>query len=160
MKNNKDIKNKNISCRFCGGANCVKHGMIKAFNKEDINSEKQRYKCNTCKKLFSLNDRRRKHPIERIFLALILYDKGLSQRNIQKTLEETFEIKLSLNVLQQWLKTFSYLLEDYKEKNTEERRKDLNNKPRTIKILELDENKVGDMQACLQWQFTTHRSFP
>ncbi len=40
-----------------------------------------------------------KHPIERIFMALIPCDKGMSQNKIKKKLEETFEIKLPLNLL-------------------------------------------------------------
>ena len=127
---NNIIKNKNkqqstIKCRFCGSNNCVKHG-------KTINN-KERYYCKDCNKNFSLTDDRIKHPIEHILLALILVNKNISKRNIQKTLEEFFNIKLSFNVLDKWFKRFGYLIDNNKLK---EKSKSLR-----IEVLEMDENK-------------------
>ena len=82
---------------------------------------------------FSLNDNRIKHPIKHILLALILLNKNISKRNIQKTLQEVFKIKLSYSVLDRWFKTFEYLLDNNKDKDKNK------NIQKKIDILEMDE---------------------
>ena len=87
---------------------------------------------------FSLNDNRIKHPIKHILLALILLNKNISKRNIQKTLQEVFKIKLSYSVLDRWFKTFEYLLDNNKDKD-KDKNKNNNIKKKKIDILEMDE---------------------
>ena len=127
--NNKDKQNNNnndkIKCRYCGSVYCVKHGKT--------STNKNRYLCKNCNKNFSLSDNRIKHPIKHILLALILLNKNISKRNIQKTLQELFKIKLSYSVLDRWFKTFEYLLNNNKEKDKDK------NISKKIDILEMDE---------------------
>ena len=125
---NKNKYNKIIKCRYCGSVYCIKHGKT--------STNKERYLCKNCNRNFSLNDNRIKHPIKHILLALILLNKNISKRNIQKTLQEVFKIKLSYSVLDRWFKTFEYLLDNNKDKD-----KDKNNniKKKKIDILEMDE---------------------
>ena len=129
LDNNKKNKIKNntnnIKCRYCGSIYCVKHGKT--------STSKNRYLCKNCNRNFSLNDNRIKHPMEHIFLALILLNKNVSKRNIQKTLQELYKIKLSYSVLDRWFKTFEYLLDDNKEKDKDK------NISKKIDILEMDE---------------------
>ena len=107
-KNNKEI----VRCRYCSSISCIKHGKT--------STNKNRYLYKNCNRNFSLNDNRIKHPIEHIFLALlILLNKNISKRNIQKTLEELFKIKLSYSVLDRWFKTFEYLLDNNKYKDVD-----------------------------------------
>ena len=80
---------------------------------------------------FSLNDNRIKH----ILLALILLNKNISKRNIQKTLQKVFKIKLSYSVLDRWFKTFEYLLDNNKDKDKDKNK----NIQKKIDILEMDE---------------------
>ena len=127
---NKNKYNKIIKCRYCGSVYCIKHGKT--------STNKERYLCKNCNRNFSLNDNRIKHPIKHILLALILLNKNISKRNIQKTLQEVFKIKLSYSVLDRWFKTFEYLLDNNKDKDKD---KDKNNniKKKKIDILEMDE---------------------
>ena len=142
---NKNKDNEIIKCRYCGSTYCVKHGKT--------STNKERYLCKSCNKNFSLNDNRIKHPIKHILLALILLNKNISKRNIQKTLQEVFKIKLSYSVLDRWFKTFEYLLDNNKDKerdkdkNKEDKKLNNNNNknntnkniPKKIDILEMDE---------------------
>ena len=127
---NKNKYNKIIKCRYCGSVYCIKYGKT--------STNKERYLCKNCNRNFSLNDNRIKHPIKHILLALILLNKNISKRNIQKTLQEVFKIKLSYSVLDRWFKTFEYLLDNNKDKDKD---KDKNNniKKKKIDILEMDE---------------------
>ena len=124
---NKNKYNKIIKCRYCGSVYCIKHGKT--------STNKERYLCKNCNRNFSLNDNRIKQPIKHILLlALILLTKNISKRNIQKTLQEVFKIKLSYSVLDRWFKTFEYLLDNNKDKD-----KNNNIKKKKIDILEMDE---------------------
>ena len=122
---NKNKYNKIIKCRYCGSVYCIKHGKT--------STNKERYLCKNCNRNFSLNDNRIKHPIKHILLALILLNKNISKRNIQKTLQEVFKIKLSYSVLDRWFKTFEYLLDNNKDKDKDK------NIQKKIDILEMDE---------------------
>ena len=124
---NKNEYNKIIKCRYCGSVYCIKHGKT--------STNKERYLCKNCNRNFSLNDNRIKHPIKHILLALILLNKNISKRNIQKTLQEVFKIKLSYSVLDRWFKTFEYLLDNNKDKDKDKNK----NIQKKIDILEMDE---------------------
>jgi transposase-like protein len=108
---NNNTNNANaIKCRFCGSNHWVKHS--KTYNNKD------RYLCKECFKNFSLNDKRVKHNLRHIELALLLYSHNSSLRSIQSVLELFFNIKLSFNVLDRWIKNLSNRLEYYDNSNS------------------------------------------
>ena len=123
----KKIK-ESIKCKYCGSIHTVCNG-----NKYG----KQRYKCKECNKSFSEEDNRIKHDIKQKELALLLYSHNMSKRSIQSTINKYFNTNISFNVIDNWIKTSSKLL-NYDINLIEQKNKE---KPKTIEVLEMDENE-------------------
>ena len=64
-----------LVCKHCGMMGCNKAGFSKG---------KQRYKCKSCGKIFSLGDRRVKYSIEQKMEAIKLYTEGVGLRTIER----------------------------------------------------------------------------
>ena len=119
---------KNCCCKYCGSINCNEDGIV--YNK-------QRYYCKDCLKHFRLGDNRIKHDIKERELVLLLYSHNMSLRSIQSIVEKYYDIKISFNLIQKWIKSFSKLLQ--LDINIKKEIIQKEEKPRTIEILELDE---------------------
>jgi transposase-like protein len=105
-----------ICCRHCGCDHCVKFWKM---------NNKIRYKCKHCGRSFTLNDRRIKHDIKEIELALLLYNNNVSLRGIQSTLNSFFDKKIPFDVIKKWINNVSGRLEYYRtNREKEEIRKD------------------------------------
>ena len=112
--------------QYCGSIHTVCNG-----NKYG----KQRYKCKECNKSFSEEDNRIKHDIKQKELALLLYSHNMSKRSIQSTINKYFNTNISFNVVDNWIKTSSKLL-NYDINLIEQKNKE---KPKSIEVLEMDE---------------------
>ena len=123
----KKIK-ESIKCKYCGSIHTVCNG-----NKYG----KQRYKCKECNKSFSEEDNRIKRDPKQKELALLLYSHNMSKRSIQSTINKYFNTNISFNVIDNWIKTSSKLL-NYDINLIEQKNKE---KPKTIEVLEMDENE-------------------
>lgn len=137
-----------IKCPHCNGESIIKSG---------ITYHKQRYYCKECKKDFCEKDDRVKRPPEQRELCLRLYANNMPMRRIQRIIEETFDTKISFNLIDTWIKSSVKRLkedmakekesnkENNKKNNKEEKesnkgRKDnINDNKNTINILEMDE---------------------
>ena len=75
----------------------------------------QKYKCLSCKKIFSYPDRLPKNHVssEIVSLCIDLYLKGLSYRIIRQQLIEQFGIKVSHITIYYWLQSYSELIKKY-----------------------------------------------
>jgi transposase-like protein len=112
-----------IKCPYCGSIHVVRNGL--KYNK-------QRYLCKDCHKSFSLSDNRIKRENKQRELCLLLYSHNSSLRSIQSVLNKFFDTNIAYNVIDNWIKTSTKLMQyDLARKEKE--------KPGTIEILELDE---------------------
>jgi transposase-like protein len=126
LNSNSNVKE--IRCKYCGSVHIIRNG-----NKYG----KQRYYCRDCKKSFTETDDRIKRDIKQRELALILYTNNNSLRSIQRTIELFFDTKISIRLIEKWLKSFAKLL-SY-DINLVKENNQFNKPPETINILELDE---------------------
>ncbi|HSQ97383.1 MAG TPA: hypothetical protein VLL98_01545 [Rickettsiales bacterium] len=116
------------NCPYCGNEITYKNG--KKYNK-------QRYLCPKCNKSFSLTDNRIKRDNRERELALLLYGRNSSMRSIQNIIEKFFDTKISIRLIEKWIKSFVKALQFDVNINKDKIQKE--EKPKTIEILELDE---------------------
>ena len=112
-----------MKCKYCNSEHIKCNGH--KYNK-------QRYYCNDCHRSFSLKDDRIKRDIRQRELCLLLYSHNVSLRSIQNIIEIHFNTKISFRLIEEWIKSSVKLL-------NQDLKKDKKEKPRTIKIIEMDE---------------------
>jgi putative transposase len=99
-----------IACRFCSSTDVVKQGLRK--NK---GGEVQRFKCKACRRRFTLCEngfRKMEYKPEIVTLALDLYFKGLSYRDIVDHLGQFYKIKVTHPTIINWVKRFTKLVRE------------------------------------------------
>lgn len=82
-------------CKHCGSDIMVKDGII---------AGKQRWKCTKCEKTTREGDKRRKYDIWKIILAVKLYSRGKSIKEISRLLE------ISQPLIRYWLKNYETIM--------------------------------------------------
>ena len=118
----------NIKCKYC---NC---NIVCKCGKSSLN--KQRYKCSKCHKTFINDiDNRIKFNTNIKSFAILLYLNGMSMRGIQRILSIQYKKKIHFESISYWIKNADKILKE----ELEERKKDINIKPKTIEVLEMDE---------------------
>ena len=125
----KNINNDNITiyCKYCNSDHVIKKGVGY--------KNKQMYYCKECKEYFRIGDNRIKRDPKQKELALLLYSHNMSKRSIQSTINKYFNTNISFNVVDNWIKTSSKLL-NYDINLIEQKNKE---KPKSIEVLEMDE---------------------
>jgi len=100
------------NCPYCKSANVVRNG-----NRRVKVEVRQRYLCKDCKKRFVLS------PIKHvkgngkiITLAMDLYFKGLSLRDITDTIYQFYGLRLHHETIRRWIERFTKMLDDYVSK--------------------------------------------
>ena len=127
-KNNVNSNN-NIKCKYCNS------NLISKIGHSSYNN-KQRYKCNNCHKTWTEgNDNRIKHNINERKICILNYLNGMSMRGIQRVLSILYNKKIHIQNINHWIKNADKILKE----ELEERKKDINIKPKTLKVLEMDE---------------------
>jgi putative transposase len=97
-------------CRLCGSTNVVKQGIRKNKNREV-----QRFKCKDCNHKFTICEngfRKMEYKPEIVTLALDLYFKGLSYRDIVDHLKQFYKIKITHPTIINWVKRFTKLVKE------------------------------------------------
>ena len=97
-------------CKFCGSERIVKRG-----HRTTQKGKVQRYFCNDCERKFVVNDgfeRMRRTP-ESITIALDLYFKGISLRNIVDHLKQFYNVEVSHVAIFKWIKKYVKLMKKY-----------------------------------------------
>ena len=107
-----------ITCKHCGSNN---------YNKAGFSKGKQRYKCKSCLRIFSLGDNREKYSIEQKIKAIKLYTEGVGLRSIER-LEG-----ISTPLLIHWIRSLGRLIKEYLVKT------EIPDHAKDIAILEVDE---------------------
>lgn len=99
-------------CIHCNSVNVIKKGLRKTKY-----GKRQKYLCKDCKKWF-VPDPIKKHKGNGriICLCLDLYFKGLSLRDIQDTLFQSYGIKVHHETVRQWILKFTKIMNDYVNK--------------------------------------------
>lgn len=97
-----------VSCKFCGSGEVVRNG---------FKNGKQEYRCRaeSCRRAFVPDDgfARLKGDARTVCLALDLYFKGVSLRQIADTLGQFFDLQLSHVTIYRWLNRYVALITDY-----------------------------------------------
>src|SRR3989338_2028055 len=123
-----DKELKEEKCPCCDSANIVKNGIRKTKIQE-----KQRYRCEDCKKRFVLEPIKYvKGNSKLICLCMDLYFKGLSLRDISDTLYQFYGVKIHFDTIRRWIQKFTKIMNDYADKF----------RPKTSGKLQVDEQKV------------------
>lgn len=97
-----------IVCRFCDSENVLKQGLRR--NKHGV---VQRFKCKSCGRKFTLCEngfRKMEYKPEIVTLALDLYFKGLSYRDIVDHLRQFYKIEVTHPTIINWVKRFVKLV--------------------------------------------------
>ena len=100
-------------CIFCKSKYIVKAGF--RFNHT---TKKQRYKCNSCKRFFVVEDGfwKMKHKREVITNCLNLYMNGMSLRKIKEHFNQFSDYNVSHQSILNWIRKYAILLKDYHQK--------------------------------------------
>lgn len=101
-----DVSIPGVSCKHCNGVNVTRYG---------TSGKKPAYWCKPCARKFVLDDgfKRLKGDAKVVTLALDLYFKGVSLRQITDTLEQFFEVSVGHVTIYNWLQRYVSLLNDY-----------------------------------------------
>jgi transposase-like protein len=99
-------------CIFCKSFNIKKEGFRK--NKS---GKKQKYRCKDCGKYFVLDPVKHvKGNGKIVTLAMDLYFKGLSLRDISDTIYQFYNIRLHHETIRRWILKFTKIMNDYVNK--------------------------------------------
>ena len=100
-------------CPKCERIDVIKYG----FNYTE-NHKVQKYKCLSCKTLFSYSERLPETHVssEIISLCFDLYLKGLSYRIIKQQILEQFDLNVSHVTIYNWIQEYTNLMMDYTRK--------------------------------------------
>lgn len=97
-----------VACKHCGDTNVVRNG---------FKSAKQEYRCRAepCRRAFVLNEgfARLKGEPKVVCLALDLYFKGNSLRQITDTLNQFFGLKVAHMTVYRWMQRYVALINEY-----------------------------------------------
>jgi transposase-like protein len=94
-------KTSKIICPICLSKNIKKYGIQK--NKLQ---NYQRYYCNNCKKVFSLQEKNKTYPINIILTALSLYNLGNTQTQVINKISRKFRTKPSQKTISNWINDY------------------------------------------------------
>ena len=116
---NRKINYKNISyhkpkcCPFCKDKNIVKFGWRYNHTKK-----KQRYRCNSCRKLFVVDDgfKKVKKSRELITACLDLYMNGMSLRKVANHINQFSQEKISYRSILNWIRKYARILKSFIDK--------------------------------------------
>jgi len=134
------IENEEGNCSYCNSDKIVKQGY--RINKS---GKKQKFKCLDCNKNFVLDPiKYHKANAKIIVLAMDLYYKGLSLRDIQDTLKQSYNINLHHETVRRWIVKFTSKMNKYVETKT----------PELGKVWHTDEQKVRVKKDWL-WSWNT-----
>jgi transposase-like protein len=99
-------------CPFCRSKEFVKAGW--RFNHT---TKKQRWKCNNCKKFFTVDDGffKTKHKREVITNCLDLYMNGMSLRKIKAHFNQFSEYQISHQSILNWIKKYAVIIKPFTE---------------------------------------------
>ena len=99
-------------CIFCKSKNIVKAGF--RFNHT---TKKQRWKCNSCKRFFVVEDGfwKMKHKREVITNCLDLYMNGMSLRKIKGHFNQFSDYQISHQSILNWIRKYAVLLKELKD---------------------------------------------
>jgi len=118
MKNKAELEDFSIEeefnkqeCPYCNSEKIVKNGARKT-----IAGLRQRFKCLDCKKRFVLESIKHcKASSKLIVLAMDLYFKGLSLRDISDTIFQFYGQKIHFDTIRRWISKFSKVMTAYTE---------------------------------------------
>ncbi|MBI4010517.1 MAG: IS6 family transposase [Candidatus Aenigmarchaeota archaeon] len=102
-----------LRCIYCSSANLKKNGNRKTYSRI-----KQRYLCKDCKQTF-IEDKefeKIKADPKVVTLAMDLYYKGLSLRDISDTVKQFYGLEVSYEAVRNWITKFTQLTNDYVNK--------------------------------------------
>ncbi len=116
-------------CEYCKSVNVKKNG-----NRKTANGVKQRFQCLDCKKTFIKDSVFARLSVDSKIatLAMDLYYKGLSLREIADTLKQFYGVTVSHETVRQWITKFTEKINDYTK----------NLKPRLSEAWHLDEQAI------------------
>jgi len=100
-------------CVYCGSNNLKKNG-----NRKTESGLKQRYLCKDCKQTFIADkdfEKIKANP-KIVTLAMDLYYKGLSLRDISDTIYQFYGSKISYETIRNWIMRFTIAINDYVDK--------------------------------------------
>ena len=93
---------------------CSSDGIVKSGIRKTAIGQKQRYRCNECKKRFVLSPIKNIKGNEKIVcLAMDCYYKGLSYRDISDQFKQFYNLDISHVSIRNWVLRFSKQLEEY-----------------------------------------------
>ena len=100
-------------CTFCKSKNIVRAGF--RFNHT---TKKQRWKCNSCKRFFTVDDGffKMKHKREVVTNCLDLYMNGMSLRKIREHFNQFSDYTISHQSILNLIIRYSYLLKDFQSR--------------------------------------------
>ena len=104
-----EIDTNEEKCICCNSLNIVKNG-----SRKTAIENKQRFKCKDCSKRFVLD------PVKRIkgngkivTLAMDLYFKGLSLRDISDTLYQFYNLRVHFDTIRRWISKYTQIMGNY-----------------------------------------------
>ena len=105
-----EIKEPSLVCKFCGSERIVKRGFEKTQK-----GKKQRFFCKDCERRFVVNDgfEKMKSTPQTVTMALDLYFKGLSLRNIVDHFKQFYNVEVSHVAVFKWIKKYVKLMKEY-----------------------------------------------
>ena len=102
-----------VNCQNCKSETVIKYG-----KRKNNNHVKQKYLCKTCGKRFVENDgfRYRNYSSDVITVALDLYVKGVSLRDVANHLNLAYGVRPSQSTVLEWVRQYGSLIENYTKK--------------------------------------------
>lgn len=95
------MKNAKVCCQIC------KKEAIKFGNRKNKNQIIQRYKCNFCNKIFTLQRIKHKtYPIKTILKAISLYNIGYKLNQVSNLLKPINKKQIPISTISSWLKQY------------------------------------------------------
>ncbi len=116
LEKNESIEIDNVTdkeiCPFCKSESIVKNGL-----RITTTEKRQRYKCISCSKRFTLNPIKHVKVNAKILsLTLDLYFKGLSLRDISDTIYQFYSIRIHFDTIRRWIMKYTEMMDKFTEK--------------------------------------------
>jgi putative transposase len=108
-----EIEESILVCKFCGSQNIVKRGY-----RNTQKGKVQRLFCKDCNRKFVVNEgfERMKSTPQIITIALDLYFKGISMRDIVDHLRQFYNVEVSHVAVYKWIRKYVKLMKDYADR--------------------------------------------
>jgi len=105
-----ELEEPSLVCKFCGSSRIIKRGF-----KKTQKGKTQRFLCKDCKRRFVVNDgfEKMKSTPQSVTIALDLYFKGISLRNIVDHLKQFYSVEVSHVAVYKWIKKYVKLMKEY-----------------------------------------------